>query len=366
MKEVFSNLSNQTSTYSSSVRMVIDKLGNGSFVGKEELAHLLTHIAFEDTLYLFEKANEVKTRFYQNRVFLRALIEISNYCTRECFYCGISGLIKRGDRYRMDKDTLMQSIDQAARKGYQTFVIQGGEDPYFQVDLLVEYIKDIKKAYPDKRITLSLGEKSYDDYKKLFDAGADRYLLRHETASKALYNEIHGASMSFEKRRSCLRDLKNIGFQVGAGFMVGLPNQSADDLASDLVFLRELNPEMVGIGPFIVHNETLMKDATSGGYLETTIMVALARLVLPKALIPATTALGVLDPQGREKALLRGANVLMPNVSPKDNLQKYEIYKNKTYAKDQTLDDLEVRLNDMGLLLDFSQGDVYGWRQEND
>lgn len=366
VKKVFSNVLQQTSVYSSNVRAIIDQLGDGDIVNKDGIVYLLTYIANDDAVYLFEKANEMKTRFYQNRVFLRALIEISNYCTRDCYYCGISGLISRSDRYRMDQDTLMSSIDQAAHKGYQTFVIQGGEDPFFTTDLLVDYIKTIKENYPNHRVTLSLGEKSYEEYKRLYDAGVDRYLLRHETASKKLYEEIHGPSMSFEKRRSCLYDLKRIGYQVGAGFMVGLPNQTADDLASDLLFLKALDPEMVGIGPYIVHDDTLMKDATSGGYLETTIMVALARLILPKALIPATTALGVLEPLGREKALLRGANVLMPNVSPKDNLEKYEIYKNKTYAKDQTLDNLRDRLDGMGLELDFSQGDVYGWRKYND
>jgi len=366
VEKVFSKVMQKTSAYSNNVRAIVDQLVEGVNVSREDIVYLLTYISNDDAVYLFEKANEIKTRFYQNRVFLRALIEISNYCTRECYYCGISGLVSRNDRFRMDRSTLMSSIDQAAFKGYQTFVIQGGEDPFFTTDLLVEYIKTIKDKYPTHRITLSLGEKTYQEYQRLFDAGVDRYLLRHESASKKLYNEIHGPSMIFEKRRSCLFDLKRIGYQVGAGFMVGLPNQTADDLASDLLFLKELEPEMVGIGPYIVHDKTLMKNASSGGYLETTIMVALARLILPKALIPATTALGVLEPLGREKALLRGANVLMPNVSPKDNLVKYEIYKNKTYAKDQTLDELGVRVGEMGLTLDFSQGDVYGWRQQND
>jgi len=366
VKELFSYLSKQTSVHSNDVCSIINKMVVGMFVTEDELVFLLTYISSDDAKYLFEKANEVKTRFYQNRVFLRALIEISNYCSRECYYCGISALIGRTDRYRMDKETLLSSIDQAAHKGYQTFVLQGGEDPYFSVDLLSEYIKTIKERYPHHRVTLSLGEKSYEEYQKLFDAGTDRYLLRHETASKKLYQEIHAPSMSFEKRRECLRDMKDIGYQVGAGFMVGLPNQTAKDLANDLLYLKELDPEMVGIGPYIVHDKTLLKEAISGGYLETTIMVALTRLILPKALIPATTALGVLEPRGREKALLRGANVLMPNVSPKDNLIKYEIYKNKTYAKDQKLSDLEIRLNEMGLVLDFSQGDMYGWEHKND
>jgi biotin synthase len=366
LNKLFSNVSKQTSVHTDDVRLIIDQLVEGISVSENELAYLLTYISYNDAIYLFEKADEVKTRFYQNRVFLRALIEISNYCTRQCYYCGISSLINRHDRYRMDKDTLLNSVDLAANKGYQTFVLQGGEDPYFTVDLLVDYIKTIKKRHPNHRVTLSLGEKSFEEYQRLFEAGADRYLLRHESASKRLYEEVHAPSMSFEKRRECLRNLKKIGYQVGAGFMVGLPNQTANDLAKDLLYLKELDPEMVGIGPYIVHDETMLKNAKSGGYLETTIMVALTRLILPKALIPATTALGVLEPLGREKCLLRGANVLMPNVSPVDNLSKYEIYKNKTYAKDQTLSDLEVRLNQMSLALDFSQGDVYGWEYNND
>lgn len=365
MKQAFSYLSKQTSIYSEKVRQIIDNMVVGTSVDKDDVVYLITYISYEDALYLFAKVNKVKTRFYQNRVFLRALIELSNYCSRECYYCGISALVDRVDRFRLDEETLMNTIHKAAAEGYQTFVLQGGEDPYFSINMLVKYIKMIKKTYPKHRITLSLGEKSFDEYQKLFDAGADRYLLRHETASKKLYEAIHAPSMSFERRRTCLLDLKQIGYQVGTGFMVGLPNQTADDLASDLLFIKELNPEMVGIGPYIVHDQTLMKDASSGGYLETTIMVALARLCLPKALIPATTALGVLEPRGREKALLRGANVLMPNVSPEDNLVKYEIYNNKITAKNQTLLELEKRLSDMNLTLDLSQGDVYGWRSLN-
>lgn len=366
MSKAFMHLSEKETQYSSRVKKSIDALKDASMIPKDELVNLLKWISFEDAQYLFEQANEVKTRFYENRVFLRALIEISNYCTRECYYCGISGLIHRNDRYRLSGEALMSSIDEAARQGYQTFVLQGGEDPYFSTNLLVDYIKRIKERYPEHRVTLSLGEKSYEEYKALYDAGADRYLLRHETASKRLYEEIHGPSMSYEKRRSCLRDLKDIGFQVGAGFMVGLPNQRAEDLVEDLIFLHDLNPDMVGIGPYIVHDETRMKDSTSGGYLETLVMVALTRLVLPKALLPATTALGVLEPLGRERALMCGANVLMPNVSPKENLVKYEIYKNKSYAKDQTMQDLNARLEERHLSLDFSRGDVYGWRQNND
>jgi len=366
MSQAFSYLHKTSSPYSADIRHIIDGLKEGQELVKEDLVKVLGFSSSLDAEYLFEQANYVKTRFYGNRVFLRALIEISNYCNRDCYYCGISGLIDRDDRYRLDEETLLSTIDQAASYGYQTFVLQGGEDPYFNTDRLVNYIKTIKERYPNHRVTLSLSEKDYEDYQRLFDAGADRYLLRHETASKSLYEQIHGPNMSFAKRRECLLDLKKSGFQVGAGFMVGLPNQTASDLADDLLFLKGLDPAMVGIGPYIVHEDTKMKDAKSGGLVETLMMVALARLILPKALIPATTALGVLDALGRERALLCGANVLMPNVSPEENLMKYEIYKNKTYAKDQSMKDLSKRLEEQGLELDFSAGDVVGWRRQND
>lgn len=366
MGNICSFLHQTSSPYSEEVRASIDQLVDGHTPSKDALLRILSYSSKEDATYLFEQAKAVKTRFYGNRVFLRALIEISNYCVRDCYYCGISGLIDRDDRFRLDEKELMNAIDQAASYGYQTFVLQGGEDPYFTTERLVKYIKMIKEKYPMHRVTLSLGEKDYRDYQRLFDAGADRYLLRHETASKSLYEQIHGPGMKFEKRRECLYDLKKSGFQVGAGCMVGLPNQTAEDLVEDLLFLYELDPAMVGIGPYIMHDDTKMKGEESGDYYETLMVVALARLLLPKALIPATTALGVLDPLGREKALMCGANVLMPNVSPKENLVKYEIYKNKTYAKDQSIADLSDRLKEMGVTLDFSAGDVLGWRRQND
>jgi biotin synthase len=301
---------------------------------REEYQYLLDHISKDEIDYLFTMSFYKKMEVYGNKVFLRALIEISNYCKMGCKYCGINVFNHSVNRYRLNKEEILACCDIGYELGYKTFVLQGGEDSYYTDELLVDLIKTIKNLYPDTRITLSLGERSKESYKALYDAGADRYLLRHETASRRLYEYLHHDFMSFDNRRECLNNLKEIGYQVGAGFMVGTPTQTNQDLVEDLLYLKALNPHMVGVGPYLCHSETELKGNESGTLIESLVMVALVRLVLPKALLPATTALGTLDTLGREKALKAGANVMMPNISPTENRKNYEIYQNKICTGD--------------------------------
>ncbi len=316
--------------------MLINKLKEQSNLEKGEFLFILNNITKKEIPYLNQAAYEIKYQYYQNRVYLRGLIEISNYCKMGCKYCGINSKNKQLKRYRMTIKEIIECCLLGYSLGYKTFVIQGGEDNYYTDELLVEMVKKIKEKMPDVRITLSLGERSKASYQKLFDAGTDRYLLRHETASRRLYEYLHPRFMSFDNRRECLKNLKAIGYQVGAGFMVGSPTQTNEDLVEDLIYLKALAPEMVGIGPYLCHEDTELKGNISGSLEETLVMVALVRLILPKALIPATTALGSLAFLGREKALKTGANVMMPNISPTENRELYEIYQNKICITEAT------------------------------
>ena len=291
---------------SKKIKALVDKLTKNSNLEKDEFLYIIENITKEDTDYLYKKAYDVKYIHYQNRVYLRGLIEISNYCKMGCKYCGINYKSEGINRYRLTIGEIFKCCEIGYKKGYRTFVLQGGEDPYYTDELIVEMLKSIKGKFPDTRITLSIGERSKESYQKMFDAGADRYLLRHESASRRLYEQVHPDFMSFDNRRKCLKNLKEIGYQVGAGLMVGLPTQNNEDLVEDLVFLKELQPEMIGIGPYLCHENTELKGNDSGTVEETLIMVALIRLILPKTLLPATTALGTLDKLGREKALKAG------------------------------------------------------------
>jgi biotin synthase len=342
------------------VLFLLNDLYTDASLTKEQLLFLLDHISKDELPHLYSLAYKKKYTYYQDRVYMRGLLEISNHCIRGCHYCGIHRQNKEVSRYRLSKEQIYTSIDDAHRLGYKTYVLQGGEDPYFTDELLEEIIKEIKKRYPQTRITLSLGERSYASYKRLYDAGADRYLLRHETASKKLYKHLHPKDMSLDIRKDCLTNLKEIGYQVGAGFMVHSPKQTNQDLVEDLLFLKELNPDMIGIGPFLAHSSTVYKDAPSGTLEESLVMVALARLMHPEVLLPATTALGSLHKIGREKALKVGANVLMPNISPTETRKDYEIYENKI-CTDDTADHcrncIESRVVGVNHQIDLSMGD---------
>ena len=278
---------------------------------------------------LFAKADKVRREHYGTEVYIRGLIEVSNYCKNNCYYCGIHCGNQNVERYRLSKDEIMSCCKQGYGLGFRTFVLQGGEDAAFSDKLLCDIVSEIKRLYPDCAVTLSLGEKSFDSYKALFDAGADRYLLRHETANAEHYRLLHPDSMSLENRKKCLWDLKKIGYQVGSGFMVGSPHQTTEYIIEDLRFLQELQPDMIGIGPFISHQNTPFRDYKNGDFHMCLRLIAILRLMFPHALIPATTALGTIDKNGRESGLIAGANVVMPNLSPVKFRKQYELYDDK-------------------------------------
>lgn len=343
---------------------LIDKLYEENSLTKKEIIYILDHINKNEIDYLCEKAVITRKKYYDNKVFMRGLIEFTNHCKNDCYYCGIRKSNKNISRYRLSLDEIMDCVDLGYEIGYRTFVLQGGEDNYFSDDKIVEIIKSIKNKYKDCAITLSIGEKSYDSYKKYFDAGADRYLLRHETATKDHYEKLHPQNLKLSNRINCLKNLKEIGYQVGAGFMIDSPYQNNENLGEDLIFLKNLNPEMVGCGPFIPHCDTIFKDESSGSLEKSIIILALVRLLLPSALIPSTTALATIDPKGREAGLNAGCNVIMPNLSPTQVRCKYSLYDNKISLGDDAvkyINDIEKKINLCGYILDTSRGDNINW-----
>ena len=345
------------------IRGIIDKLHKENNLSKDELYMLVSSIDDENMEYLISKADETRRKFYDNKVYMRGLIEFTNYCKMDCLYCGIRKSNKNAERYRLTFDEIMECADIGDRLGYKTYVLQGGEDPYFTDERMVEIIKGIKNRYPKNAITLSLGERSYESYKKMYDAGADRYLLRHETATKSLYDSLHPGT-SIESRRECLYNLKKIGFQAGAGFMVGLPNQTDMDLVNDLMFVKEFEPAMCGIGPFIPQKDTPLGDEEGGTLEKTILMLSIVRLLLPEVLLPATTALGTIDPTGREKGIKAGGNVVMPNLSPTSVREKYALYDGKICTGDEAAECrmcIERRMKKFGYDVEVNRGDNVKW-----
>lgn len=341
------------------MKKLIDKLCNEQNLTKDEFIELI-NCKEEDTPYLFEKANEVRIQNYSNHIYLRGLIEFTNYCKQDCYYCGIRKSNKKCQRYRLTLDDIMDCCKEGYSLGFRTFVLQGGEDPYFNDDRMAEIISTIRKTYPDCAITLSLGEREKESYQRFFDCGANRYLLRHETANDSHFAKLHPENQTLKSRKECLYNLKEIGYQVGCGFMVGSPFQTVENLAEDLTFIKELNPQMVGIGPFISHKDTPFKDFESGSLILTLKLLAIIRLMLPKVLLPATTALATIDPKGREKGILCGANVVMPNLSPLSVRKKYLLYDNKICTGDESAQCricLEKRINSIGCKIVTSRGD---------
>ena len=313
----------------------------------EELAHQL--------------ARECTEKYYGRGVYTRGLIEFTNYCKNNCHYCGIQRGNQEVERYRLSKEEILSCCEEGYRLGFRTFVLQGGEDPYFTDEKIVEIVQAIKKEFPDCAVTLSIGEKSRASYEKYFLAGADRYLLRHETADKEHYQYLHPKELSWEHRMRCLKDLKEIGFQVGCGFMVGSPHQTAKTLAKDLYFIQEFQPDMCGIGPFIPQHATVFAKETAGTLQDTLFLLSLLRLIHPNMLIPATTALGTIDKRGRELGILSGANVLMPNLSPTAVRKKYLLYDNKICTGDESAQCracLSRRMESIGAHLLVDRGDV--------
>lgn len=339
---------------------LIDKLHRTGELSPEEYKVLIDNRNPELSEYLFEKAREVRIKNYGHDVFMRGLIEFTNHCKNDCFYCGIRRSNCKAERYRLTKDQILSCCAQGYDLGFRTFVLQGGEDGYYTDEKMVDMIRSIKNNYPDCAVTLSVGEKSYESYQSFFDAGADRYLLRHETANAGHYGRLHPGAMSFDTRRQCLHHLKNIGYQVGCGFMVGSPFQTTDCLVEDLLFIKELNPHMVGIGPFIPHHETPFADKEAGTLELTLFLLGIIRLMLPSVLLPATTALGTIHPEGRELGILAGANVVMPNLSPTSVRQKYLLYDNKICTGDEAAECrscMQRRIESIGYSLTVSRGD---------
>lgn len=305
----------------------IEQLKQTRDLPDEQLLQLIDHQGKDTTL--FETADQVRREHYGTDVFLRGLIEFTNYCRNDCYYCGIRRSNRCAERYRLTTEQILSCCDNGYAMGFRTFVLQGGEDPRNTDEAICSLVDQIKTRYPDCAVTLSIGEKSRSSYQAYFNAGADRYLLRHETATDAHYRRLHPAELSLENRKRCLFDLKDIGFQVGAGFMVGSPGQSTKELLADLRFLQQLQPDMIGIGPFIPHHETPFAQEKPGTLELTLRMLSILRLMFPYVLLPATTALGTISPIGRELGLKAGANVMMPNLTPTDARKNYDLYDNK-------------------------------------
>ena len=345
---------------------LIDQLYKTNYIIKEHLLDLLENIDKSSRDYLIEKAQETRRRYYGTKVFLRGLVEFTNYCQRNCIYCGIRAANKNIERYRLSFNQIMEACEQGYELGYRTFVLQGGEDNCYTDERIVEVVTEIKRRFPDCAVTLSIGERAYDSYQKYYEAGADRYLLRHETASKKLYDSLH-PGMRYEDRIQCLHNLQRIGYQVGAGFMVGLPGQTNEDFVEDLEFLQELQPHMVGIGPFIPHRDTPLGKSAGGTVKQSVILLAIIRLLLPQVLLPVTTALGTIDPLGREKGLKAGANVVMPNLSPVEVRDKYALYDNKVCTGEEAAEYRQCingRIADAGFMTDMSRGDHILWERQ--
>ena len=308
---------------------IVDSLKATKSITRDQFAYLLEKDGEDNREYLFEAAREVSEQVFHKEVYLRGLIEFTNYCKNNCYYCGIRCGNANADRYRLTEEEILSCCDRGEKLGFKTFVLQGGEDPFYTDEKICSLVRKIKATHPSCAVTLSIGEKSYDSYRKYFEAGADRYLLRHETANEEHYSKLHPESMSGAERKQCLRNLKEIGFQVGCGIMVGTPFQTTDNIYEDILFMQELQPHMIGIGPFIPHKDTPFRDEPEGSVEITLRLLSILRLLFPKVLLPATTALGTADAIGREKGILAGANVMMPNLSPVKVRDKYLLYDGK-------------------------------------
>lgn len=342
------------------IKSTINKVKQSRNISLEQLKLLLETNDDEGVRFMREEAVKVCQKTYGNQVFIRGLIEFTNFCKNDCYYCGIRRSNSHADRYRLTKEQMLDCCASGYELGFRTFVLQGGEDGYFTDDKICDLVSAIKEKYPDCAVTLSIGEKSKESYKRYFDAGADRYLLRHETADEAHYKKLHPEEMSLAHRKQCLWDLKEIGYQVGCGFMVGSPGQTVETLYEDLQFIRELQPHMVGIGPFISQKDTPFADKASGTMEQTLKLLAIIRLIQPHVLLPATTALGTIHPKGRELGILSGANVVMPNLSPVNVREKYKLYDNKICTGDEAAECrycMENRMKSIGYEVAVSRGD---------
>lgn len=326
---------------------LIDKLKSTHSLTKDEWVTLINNRTPELAEYLFTQARQVRHEHYGHDIYIRGLIEFSNYCKNDCLYCGIQRSNHDVSRYRLSQQDILDCCHYGYEMGFRTFVLQSGEDAWFTDERIISLVQAIKANHPDCAVTLSIGEKSYDSYRKYYEAGADRYLLRHETFNHIHYGQLHPPELSAEVRQQCLWDLKDIGYQVGTGFMVGSPYQTAEHLAEDMLFIEKLQPHMVGIGPFVPHRATIFAQEPAGTLELTLFMLGLLRLMLPKVLLPATTALGTIHPEGREKGILAGANVVMPNLSPQNNRKNYSLYDNKIATDEEAAEGKEKLVRQM-------------------
>ncbi|MDO4616577.1 MAG: [FeFe] hydrogenase H-cluster radical SAM maturase HydE [Lachnospiraceae bacterium] len=342
------------------IRDTVDSIAKKQDISPDELHLLLTAEDSGGLEYLREKARACADAIYGDRIFTRGLIEFTNYCRNDCLYCGIRKSNGNAQRYRLTSEEILECCREGRELGFRTFVLQGGEDPYFNDDRVCEIVSRIRAEFPDCAITLSIGEKTRESYQRYFDAGADRYLLRHETADENQYRKLHPRTMSLTRRKQCLYDLKEIGYQVGCGFMVGSPGQTTETLYEDLQFIRQLQPHMVGIGPFISQHDTPFAQEESGTLDQTLRLLSIIRLIHPHVLLPATTALGTIHPLGREMGIQAGGNVVMPNLSPVSVRKKYELYDNKICTGDEAAECrhcLEGRMHRIGYRIVVDRGD---------
>ncbi|MBQ3638230.1 MAG: [Clostridia bacterium] len=343
---------------------LVRRLAEDGTLSDAGFAELLGTDAYDAAL--FAEADRVRRREYGDAVYLRGLIEVSSYCKNDCYYCGIRRGNKDASRYRLDEEDILACCAAGHELGFRTFVLQGGEDPGFTDGKVVSVVSKIRKRWPDSAVTLSLGEKSRESYQAYFDAGAERYLLRHEAADRELYESLHPSFMSWENRIRGLYDLREIGYAVGAGMMVGPPRQTVAHLIADLRLLEDLRPHMIGIGPYMTHSGTPFAGEPNGSLSMTLRLLAVLRLMFPRALIPATTALGTIHPEGREMGLKAGANVIMPNLSPADVRKKYLLYDNKITAGPESAYNpslLAAKVEKAGYRVVLTRGDPKGWKE---
>lgn len=325
----------------------------------EDIRYILEHEE-EVREDLFRKSREITERHFHKKIYVRGLIEFSNYCKNNCYYCGIRGGNDEVVRYRLSKEAMEQAVKAGAAMGFKTFVLQGGEDPGFPDEEITEWLHAIKKIDPEAAVTLSVGERPKEVYAQWKAAGADRFLLRHESYDPEHYKKLHPSNMKRESRIQCLKDLKDLGFQVGSGFMVGSPYQTVENLVEDFRFLKELQPAMVGIGPYVSHHATPFKDFPSGSVERTAICIAILRLLFPKANLPSTTAMQTLAKDGRNRGILAGANVFMPNLSPPSVRDQYALYDDKAAFQleaAENLEELKRQIAELGYEIVMSRGD---------
>ena len=342
------------------MRDLVHRLVGERTLKRDEFRALIASCDSQTLEYIRKESVRTAQERFGHGIFVRGLIEISSFCRNDCAYCGLRRSNRTAERYRLSHEQIMECCKEGYDAGLRTFVLQGGEDATLTDEWLEQIIHDIRHTYPDVAITLSLGERSYDSYKRLYDAGATRYLLSHEAANKELYSKLHPQTMSHANRIACIENLKEIGYQTGMGMMIGVRGQSVDDLVDDLLLMERIRPQMIGIGPFIPHRNTPLGDYPAGSVELTLLMLSIVRLMHPSALIPSTTALATLSAEGRRMGILSGANVVMPNLTPPSERKKYAIYENKASSGSEAVEGrraLEQELNEIGYHIDYSRGD---------